>query len=63
MFQIAFAFSKPTEKELLKKGFIKQEVYIKYTTDKKVKAEKEIFAMENPPYQFCATNYWGVGVD
>jgi hypothetical protein len=62
-FQIAFAQSKESEKELKKMGFTKREVYIKHTSKKKEKGDSEFFSMRNPPYQFCTTNFWGAGPD
>jgi len=65
--QIAFAWSKETEKELIKKGFEKEVVYTKsyFEVDDSDDAEKngdrDFFDMKYTPYMFITTSWWGAG--
>lgn len=67
--QIALAFSQETEAELKNMGFEKKEVYVKLArggTDTKSEIEagdREFFHMDNIPYQFVTTSWWGAGPD
>lgn len=67
--QIAFCWSDSCEKELIKKGFAKKEVYIKdvnggITTKEQVKiGDKEFFSMMHNPFQFITTSWWGADFD
>ena len=67
--QIAFAWSKESEKELIKKGFEKEEVYTKIYFEGKDSDEAEkngdndFFDMKNKPYQFITTSWWGARYD
>lgn len=60
-FQVAFAYSKKSEKELKEMGFRKETIYIKHTSKDKEKGNREFFKMCYPPYQFCTTSFWGAG--
>jgi hypothetical protein len=73
-FQVAFAWSKESEEEMVKMGFTKREVYMKdapppgplepgegHTAKQRTLGDKEFFAMNRPPYQFATTSYWGAG--
>lgn len=67
-YQIAFAYSKECEKELIKKGFKKTEVYIKSFSGTKPNSDiackegdSDFFRMESTPYQFITTSWWGAG--
>lgn len=68
--QIALCYSKKCEIELLKKGFKKEEVYIKPVnggggvTQRQIAiGDQDFFSMTNRPYQFTTTSWWGVGID
>lgn len=68
-FMIAFAYDEDCEKELLKKGFKKVEVYLKTapsggtSKDEKHAGESEFFRMSHKPFQFAVTSYWGATFD
>ena len=62
-FQVAFAYSEESEKELKKMGFTKETVYMKHTSKDKHEGDKEFFTMDYIPYQFCTTSFWGAGPD
>ena len=65
--QIALVWSKDTEKELIKMGFKKREVYTKpapisiNTEEEKIAGDNEFFKMQYTPYQFVTTSWWGAG--
>lgn len=66
---IALCWSDKCEKELIEKGFEKQEVYIKsapfHSNSEKAEAlgDREFFAMDYKPYQFVTTSWWGASND
>jgi hypothetical protein len=67
-FQIALVYSKACEKELKDMGFKKQTVYMKHapgftTKESKDLGDSEFFKMQNTPWQFVTTSYWGAGPD
>ena len=69
-YQIVFAASEESELELLKKGFKKESVWIKSFQGSETDSEKtceegdaDFFKMENKPYQFVTTSFWGACVD
>lgn len=65
--QIALAWSKECEQELIKMGFKKQIVYTKSpplsnnSKEEKMLGDREFFNMNNSPYQFVTTSWWGAG--
>lgn len=65
--QIAFAYSKESEKELLEKGFKPTIVYIKdvqgggNTNQQVTIGDNDFLKMTYPPFQFVTTSYWGAG--
>ncbi len=60
-FQVAFAYSNESEKELKKMGFTKETVYMRHTSKKKKEGDSEFFRMRSTPWQFCTTEFWGAG--
>lgn len=65
-YQIVFMWSDKSAVELESMGFKKQEVFIKeapcgMTEESNKKGDAEFFRMENKPYQFVTTSYWGMG--
>ena len=60
-FQVAFAYSEESKKELKKMGFTKETVYMRHTSLKKGAGDSEFFSMRARPWQFCTTDYWGAG--
>ena len=67
--QIALSWSEKCETELLSKGFVKEEVYIKYvnsgvTTKEQVEiGDADFFDMKHSPFQFVTTSWWGAMPD
>lgn len=68
MIQIALAFSNQSATELESLGFKKAEVYIrpfylvgKTKDEARAAGDSEFFTMNNIPFQFATTDYWGMG--
>lgn len=67
--QIALAWSKESEAELIEKGFRKREVYVKPTclpgTSKEAEeaGDRDFFKVRHVPFQFVTTSWWGAGPD
>ncbi len=68
-YQIAFVWSPDCEEELKKKGFIKQEVYIKNfhegpnSEETNKNGDNDFFRMKHKPFQFVTTSWWGAQSD
>ena len=68
-YQIALAYSKECEQELLEKGFEKREVYIRSAPSPGVSTDvtkreielgdSDFFKMRHKPFQFVTTSWWG----
>jgi len=67
-YQIALAWSKKCEEELIEMGFRKTEIYMKLapsgmTKESNEKGDSEFFDMKHSPFQFITTSYWGAMPD